>query len=132
MMCCRSSAVISEVEGLKVPRAGSTNSAGTGFPSAAARLTIASHPISLAWISQVNKAWRNGLVGSSAAGWYAKRDSLDTIREGESQIKIYIRPAVETGGCLDLEWRGIRASRVNDHVRITRAVLRHRHTRSGS
>ena len=50
-------------------------------------------------------------------------DSLAPIREGEIQVKFNIRSAGEIVGGLDLEWRGICASRVNDHVRITRAGL---------
>src|SRR4030095_2702386 len=58
-------------------------------------------------------------------------DSLAPIREGEVQIKLYLCSAGEISGRLDLEWRGICASRVDDHVRIIRAALYDSHTRSG-
>ena len=94
-------------------------------------VTISPDPISLRQVSRVEHAWRDRLVGAARASWYDKRDGLTPIREGEVQIKLDIRSAGERVGCLDLEWRGIRPRRVNGHVRITRAALCDRHTRSG-
>src|SRR5262245_41466661 len=57
-------------------------------------------------------------------------DSLAPIREGEVQSKFNLRSAGEIAGGLDLERRGIRASRVNGHVWIIRVAKYDAHTRS--
>src|SRR5262249_26554085 len=113
-----SSAIICEVVRLEALGPWETT-AGTSLSTACARVTSTAEPISLGRIIPVEYVWPKCLVRSARARWQAEMDSLAPIREGESQSKFNLRSTGEIHVRLDLEWRGICASLVNWHVRIS-------------
>ncbi len=88
------SAIICKIERLEALRSRETT-AGTRLSTASTWLTITPESISLGRISRVKHVVGNCLVGTARTGLYGNRDSRAPIREGEGQIKLYLRSAGE-------------------------------------
>jgi len=66
----RRNGIISEAKRLEKPRPWRADSSGAAFPTAAARLTISPHPVSLRRVRRGQHAWRDRLVGTARAAWH--------------------------------------------------------------